>query len=122
MGQVLTRNVDDTVLAALRDRAALHGVSLEAELRNVLTRAAGRPREDLAAEFAAVLVTADQRLLDRLVNTEWEAVAVNLRSVATGCTKIDRPQFLPVGNLGTLAQGRLPHRHGRRRPAIHVFP
>jgi plasmid stability protein len=54
MGQVLIRNVDDTVLAALRQRATVHGVSLEAELRDVLTRAAGRPRADLAAEFAAV--------------------------------------------------------------------
>jgi antitoxin FitA len=54
IGQVLIRNVDDTVLAALRERATMHGVSLEAELRDVLTRAAGRPRADLAAEFAAV--------------------------------------------------------------------
>jgi plasmid stability protein len=54
MGQVLIRNVDDTVLAALRQRATVHGVSLEAELRDVLTRAAVRPRADLAAEFAAV--------------------------------------------------------------------
>jgi plasmid stability protein len=54
MGQVLLRNVDDTVLAALRERATVHGVSLEAELRDVLTRAAGRSRADLAAEFAAV--------------------------------------------------------------------
>ena len=54
MGQVLIRNVDDTVLAALRERATVHGLSLEAELRDVLTRAAGHPRADLAAEFAAV--------------------------------------------------------------------
>lgn len=54
MGQVLIRNIDDAVLAALRARAAAHGVPLEAELRAVLTRAAGLPRADLAAEFAAV--------------------------------------------------------------------
>jgi len=54
MGQVLIRNVDDAVLAALRARATARGVSLEAELRNVLTRAACHPRADLAAEFAAV--------------------------------------------------------------------
>lgn len=54
VGQVLIRNVDDAVLAALRARAAARGVSLEAELRDVLTRAAGHPRADLAAEFAAV--------------------------------------------------------------------
>jgi plasmid stability protein len=54
MGRVLIRNVDDSVLSALRARAAARGLSLEAELREVLTRAAGHPRADLAAEFAAV--------------------------------------------------------------------
>jgi antitoxin FitA len=54
MGQVLIRNVDDAVLTALRERAASRGLSLEAELRDVLARAAGHPRADLAAEFAAV--------------------------------------------------------------------
>jgi plasmid stability protein len=52
--QVLIRNVDDAVLAALRARAAARGLSLEAELREVLIRAAGHPRAELAQEFAAV--------------------------------------------------------------------
>ena len=38
----------------------------------------------LAEQRAATLVTADQRLLDRLVGTEWRALAVSLRSIATG--------------------------------------
>jgi plasmid stability protein len=54
VGQVLIRNVDDTILHALRARANARGVSLEAELRDVLTRSAGHPRADLADEFAAV--------------------------------------------------------------------
>ena len=54
MGQVLIRNLDDGVLAALRARAAARGVSLEAELRDVLTRVAASPRRALADEFAAV--------------------------------------------------------------------
>jgi plasmid stability protein len=54
MGQVLIRNIDDAVLIALRARATARGLPLEAELRDVLTRAAGHPRADLAAEFAAV--------------------------------------------------------------------
>ena len=54
MGQVLIRNVDDAVIAALRARATARGLSLEAELRDVLSRAAGHPRADLAAEFAEV--------------------------------------------------------------------
>jgi antitoxin FitA len=54
LGQVLIRNVDDAVLTALRERAAARGLSLEAELRDVLTRAAGHSRAELIAEFAAV--------------------------------------------------------------------
>ena len=54
MGQVLIRNVDDSVIAALRARAASRGVSLEAELRAVLSRAARHPRAEIASELAAV--------------------------------------------------------------------
>ena len=70
MGNVLIRNVDDAVLAALRARAKAHDVSLEAELRAVLTRAAGHPRADLAAEFAVVRAmtpTGPRRLAEDLV-------------------------------------------------------
>ena len=49
MGQVLIRNVDDAVIAALRARAASRGLSLEAELRDALKRAAtGRQRYSTA--------------------------------------------------------------------------
>jgi plasmid stability protein len=54
MGQVLIRNVDDSVIAALRARAASRGVSLEAELRAVLSRAARHPRAEIAVELAVV--------------------------------------------------------------------
>jgi antitoxin FitA len=53
MGQVLIRNLDDSVIAALRVRAMARGLSLEAELRDVLTRAASHPRAAIAAELAA---------------------------------------------------------------------
>ena len=61
MGQVLIRNVDDAVIAALRARAAARGLSLEAELRDVLARAAGHPRADLAVEFAGVRAMTPKR-------------------------------------------------------------
>ena len=41
MGQVLIRNLDDAIIAAYRQAASSNGRSLEAELREGLTR--GRP-------------------------------------------------------------------------------
>ena len=49
MAQVLVRNLDDDVLAALRRKAELHGHSLEQELRLVLTAAAQLTGEDRLA-------------------------------------------------------------------------
>lgn len=54
MGQVLIRNLDDSVIAALKARASARGHSLEAELRDLLTRVAGAPRAYLADELAAM--------------------------------------------------------------------
>jgi plasmid stability protein len=54
MGQVLIRNVDDVVLQSLRERAAEHGRSLEAELRHVLAEAARNPRARVAQELAEI--------------------------------------------------------------------
>ncbi len=38
MGQILIRNVPDDIKAALKQRAAKHGVSMEAEARAILER------------------------------------------------------------------------------------
>ena len=54
MGQVLIRGVDDGVLQSLKERAAEHGRSLEAELRHVLTEAARQPRAALLRELADI--------------------------------------------------------------------
>lgn len=54
VGQVLIRNLNDGVIEALKARASARGLSLEAELRDLLTRAAGHPRADLAKELAGV--------------------------------------------------------------------
>lgn len=40
MGQVIVRNLDDQVIAALKVKAELHGQSLEQELRAILSNAA----------------------------------------------------------------------------------
>lgn len=50
MGQVLVRNLDDSVIAALRSQASAKGLSLETELRDVLTSASrAKPIEELRA-------------------------------------------------------------------------
>ncbi|MEN9503110.1 MAG: hypothetical protein RI964_2395 [Pseudomonadota bacterium] len=51
MATLSVRNLPDDVQAALRQRAARAGVSMEAEVRNILIRACTTPaveREDLA--------------------------------------------------------------------------
>ena len=54
MGQILIRGVDDTVIVLLKERAAKHGRSLEAELRQVLTEAARPSRADLIKELERI--------------------------------------------------------------------
>lgn len=49
MAQVVIRNIDDAVVEALRERAALHRRSLEQELRLVLAAAARPAPEDRVA-------------------------------------------------------------------------
>jgi plasmid stability protein len=46
MGQVIVRNLDDAVIETHRRRAKARGVSLEQELRDVLSRAARPSREE----------------------------------------------------------------------------
>jgi plasmid stability protein len=49
MGQVIVRNLDDETIGALKSRAAMHGNSLEQELRGILAQAARPgPKERLA--------------------------------------------------------------------------
>jgi plasmid stability protein len=54
MGQVLIRGIEDSILQSLKERAAEHGRSLEAELRQVLTDAARNPRAALIKELAEI--------------------------------------------------------------------
>ena len=49
MGQVIVRNLDDKVIAALKAKAELHGHSLEQELRAILSAAAKPNAEERLA-------------------------------------------------------------------------
>lgn len=54
MGQLLVRNLDDSVIAALRRRAQSTGVSLEEAARQALAAAVGVSRDDALAKLDAV--------------------------------------------------------------------
>jgi plasmid stability protein len=54
MGQVIVRNLDDAVIESHRRRAKARGVSLEQELRDVLSRAARPTREELLQEMRKI--------------------------------------------------------------------
>jgi len=55
MAQLLVRDVDDAIVQALRERAARHGRSAEAEHREILGKALRRTRRrSLAAVLAAM--------------------------------------------------------------------
>jgi len=53
MAQVVIRNIDDAVIRRLKSRAARRGVSLERELRTILTEAARADRSGFAKRAAA---------------------------------------------------------------------
>lgn len=54
MGQILIRNLDDAVLAKLRQRAAEAGTSVEEEARRALTASAGLTRQAALQRLDAV--------------------------------------------------------------------
>ena len=51
MGQILVRNLDDSVIESLKARAASNSTSLEQAARDILTRAAGPSKAELLAEI-----------------------------------------------------------------------
>jgi plasmid stability protein len=75
MGQVIVRNLDDEAIKALKVRAAMHGKSLEQELRGILSRAAmpgPRERLALADEIRAMTPGKRQRSSTALVREARE--------------------------------------------------
>lgn len=73
MAQVIIRNLDDAVVAALKARAAAHGISLEEELRRLLAKAA-RPTptqvRDVAAAIRALAPRATSSDLEELIRED----------------------------------------------------
>ena len=62
MAQILVRNLDDDVKAALQRRARRHGRSTVEEVRNILRNAVkeeDRPREGFGTRFAACFAGLD---------------------------------------------------------------
>lgn len=53
MGTLTIRNVDDDVHARLRERAARHGRSVEAEVRGILSEAVQAPTRNFLLELHA---------------------------------------------------------------------
>lgn len=53
MPDLLVRGVDDEIVRALKERAAAHGRSAEAEHREILAAALARPRRRSFAEVLA---------------------------------------------------------------------
>lgn len=51
MAEVRVRDLDENVVGEFKDRAKRHGQSLEAELREFLTREALRPRRELVEDL-----------------------------------------------------------------------
>jgi antitoxin FitA len=54
MGQVVIRNIDDRIIARLKERAAAERKSLEQSLRDLLTDAARPRRAELLAELERI--------------------------------------------------------------------
>ncbi len=54
MGDVLIRDVDESVISTHKARAAAQGRSLQAELHDVLTRSAASSRTELVEQFRRI--------------------------------------------------------------------
>ncbi|NJM35910.1 MAG: hypothetical protein HC850_15835 [Rhodomicrobium sp.] len=54
MGQIIVRNLDDQVIARLKDRAAKSNQSLEQTVRDILRDAAKPSRKEILAEMERI--------------------------------------------------------------------
>jgi plasmid stability protein len=51
MANIILRDLDESLKQSLRERAARHGRSMSAELREIVREALGRPEQNPNAEF-----------------------------------------------------------------------
>lgn len=80
MGQLLVRGLDDRVIRLLKDQAAQHGRSVEAEHRAILEASVGTAAETFAERAArlrartpsSTLDSADQIRFDRDHNYDYD--------------------------------------------------
>lgn len=62
MGQLLIRNLDDSIILRLKEQAKRKGVSLEQHLRDMLSEEAAPDKSDLLYENAALLRATDYKM------------------------------------------------------------
>jgi plasmid stability protein len=62
MGQLLVRNLDDSVVERLKRQAEARKISLEQLLREVLSAAAGPARKDILAEMDRIRAMTPKKL------------------------------------------------------------
>lgn len=68
MAQVLVRQVDEAVVESLKRKAAARGTSLEAYVRDIMTREAQETRAELVARLRARLAEQPKQTSD---STAW---------------------------------------------------
>jgi plasmid stability protein len=62
MAQVIIRNLNEEVVERLKQRAQSRGLSLEQQLRDILTAASEPSREEIKAELARIRAMTPRRL------------------------------------------------------------
>lgn len=55
MANLIVRNIDESIVKALKIRAAQHGISAEAEHRKILEQALVKPKKKTFAEALALI-------------------------------------------------------------------
>ncbi len=85
MSSITIRNLDDSLKASLRLRAAQHGLSMEQEVRNIL-------QTTLSAEIGSANgLTFAQRINQRFKGLGVEEIPVPARQTARSLPDFDKP-------------------------------